>query len=277
LSERAALEAALRRAGSVPDGALGLAETALVLAALDRPKVALECYREHLAGLAAEAETEIGPDAVTIADAAVGLARLLGRRHRYQGDALTYDDMQNANLMRVIDRRKGLPVALGILYLHAARAAGLAATGIAFPAHFLIRIERRGERTILDPFGGGREMRAPELRQLVKKLAGEERELDPAFVAPVADREVLLRLENNILSRALAQGRLLRAAEVAGRMLLLAPGHAPLYREQAAIAARLGNLKQALEAAERYLALAEGTAQAEDAALLLQRLKSSLN
>ena len=43
---------------------------------------------------------------------------------RYRGDEETYDDLDNANLMRVIERRKGLPVALGILYLYAARSQG---------------------------------------------------------------------------------------------------------------------------------------------------------
>ena len=54
-------------------------------------------------------------------------------KHGYSGDELTYDDLQNANLMRVIDRRKGLPVALGILYLHAARAQGWDRSVSAFP------------------------------------------------------------------------------------------------------------------------------------------------
>ena len=43
-------------------------------------------------------------------------------KNGYSGDELSYDDLQNANLMRVVDRRKGPPVALGILYIHAARA-----------------------------------------------------------------------------------------------------------------------------------------------------------
>jgi regulator of sirC expression with transglutaminase-like and TPR domain len=277
VSERSLLKAELERAGNGPDAALELAETALVLAALDRPRVGLERYRAHLAELAREAADELSASAVTTADAALGLSRLLAGRHRYRGDELTYDDVQNANLMRVIDRRKGLPVALGILYLHAARAAGFAATGIAFPAHFLIRLDRRGERAILDPFGGGRTLAAPELRGLLKRVGGAERELDPAFLAPVGDRDVLLRLQNNILSRALAEGRLERAAEIGQRMLLLAPGRALLHREQALIAARLGNLKQARAAAEAYLAHAEGAGQAHEAAALLQRLKASLN
>jgi len=275
VSRRPALEAELERAGRLPESGIDLAGTALLLAALDRPRVALARYREHLGELASEARAEFGGG--DLAEGAAGLGRLLGERHRYQGDTLTYDDMQNANLMRVIDRRKGLPVALGILYLHAARAAGIEATGIAFPAHFLIRLARGGARAILDPFAAGRVLQAPELRELVKRVAGPEGELDPDYVTPVGDREVLLRLQNNILSRALGEGRLQRAAEVAERMLLLAPGHALLYRELALIAARLGNMKRARAAAESYMALADGPAQAHDAALLLQKLKVSLN
>ncbi len=42
------------------------------------------------------------------------LSRVIAGTFSYQGDRQTYDDLQNANLMRVIDRRKGLPVALAI-------------------------------------------------------------------------------------------------------------------------------------------------------------------
>ena len=58
----------------------------------------------------------------------------------YDGDRLNYDDPGNADFMSVIDRRRGLPVALGILYLHrAARAAGFQAMGLNTPGHFLLR------------------------------------------------------------------------------------------------------------------------------------------
>ncbi len=63
----------------------------------------------------------------------------------YRGDAETYDDLANANLIRVIERRKGLPVALGVMWLHAARAAGWAAHGVDFPAHFLVALEGSGQ------------------------------------------------------------------------------------------------------------------------------------
>jgi regulator of sirC expression with transglutaminase-like and TPR domain len=118
----------------------------------------------------------------------------------YRGDELTYDDLQNANLMRVIDRRKGLPVALGILYIHAARAQGWQAHGLNFPAHFLIAVEIAGQRAILDPFRGQRIGGAGALRGLLKSMLGEDAELSPAHSATLPNRAVLLRLQNNIKS-----------------------------------------------------------------------------
>ena len=67
-------------------------------------------------------------------------AEIVARSYGYRGDTESYDDLQNADLVRVIERRKGLPVALSILYLALARQQGWAAEGLAFPAHFLIRV-----------------------------------------------------------------------------------------------------------------------------------------
>ena len=79
------------------------------------------------------------------------LAEIVARSYAYRGDSDTYDDLQNADLVRVIERRKGLPVALSILYLHVARAQGWDAEGLAFPAHFLIRVGIDGARHVSIP------------------------------------------------------------------------------------------------------------------------------
>jgi regulator of sirC expression with transglutaminase-like and TPR domain len=135
----------LRRLGGGAEHArLPVAEAALALAVLDRP--ALDAsrggrnrYLAHLDELAREVALEADRGI-----AALWLA--LGGTFAYRGDAKTYDDLANADLMQVIDRRRGLPVTLGILYLHAARAQGWQASGLAFPGHFLIRVERPAGR-----------------------------------------------------------------------------------------------------------------------------------
>jgi regulator of sirC expression with transglutaminase-like and TPR domain len=274
---RAEAEAILTRTGSLPDAEIDLGEAALALAALDRPQVPLARYRAHLAELAEDVRAEAASLEGGV-ERAAALARVLFERHGYGGDRLTYDDLQNANLMRVIDRRKGLPVALGILMIHAARAQGWDMVGLSFPAHFLVRLEEGGgDRLILDPFGGGRILGSADLRELIKEVAGEGAELKPGHYEPVDSRAVLLRLQNNIKTRLIKEQKLEAAARVVMRMLLFAPDEPQLWREAGMIEAHLGNLKRAIGLIETYRDKSRGEAQRRHAAVLLQELAHRLH
>lgn len=271
--DRATALAFLHRLGSTEEP-LPLAEAALALAALDRPRVDVARYRHHLSALA----REVGEAAGAARDVAARIAALNGviiGRYNYEGDTLTYEDLQNANLMRVIDRRRGLPVALGILYIHAARAQGWNAVGLAFPGHFLVRLDGGG-RAILDPFNGGRTHSATDLRELLKAITGNEAELEPQHYAPVSDREILLRLQNNLKLRLMESQQHERALAVIESMMLFAPAHAGLWREAGLVNAQLGKLKTAIGQLERFMVIAPDEQQRQQAALLLQRLRSRL-
>ena len=278
--DRAEIMQALRHLADVPDDDLDLAETALLLAALERPRVALERYRLHLRDLAAAVarETAARPgDVATLEWRAAALAMVIAGEHGYRGDALTYDDLQNANLMRVIDRRKGLPVALGILYIHAARAQGWSAFGVNFPAHFLIALESGGARILLDPFSGHRLDGANELRAFLKTVAGPESELSPQHCAKLGNRAVLLRLQNNLKARLAGQGRNDRAAETLDHMLLFAPAEVDLWHEAGTLHAQAGNLRAAIAALDHYVKAVPESAPRRHALELLQTLRQRLN
>jgi regulator of sirC expression with transglutaminase-like and TPR domain len=267
------------------DGPCDIAGAALALASFDRPGVGFSWYQRHLAELAETladtlADTLIaGPagQGRDIAGCTMALAQVMVEGYGYQGDELTYDDMQNANLMRVIERRRGLPVALGILYIHTARSQGWQAEGLNFPGHFLIRLQAAGGRAILDPFHGGRALEAVDLRQLLAAIAGQDASLLPDYYEPVPDRDILLRLQNNILLRAMRQGEFERALAVIGRMQLFAPDHVPLWRESALINARLERMGAAIEALERFVILAPTSEERHEAAALLQAWRGRLN
>ena len=266
----------LRELAALNSSILPIGEAALALASFERPRVGLARYRQHLATIARDVGRHAGA-AGDLAARARALNEIILLKYGYSGDELTYDDLQNANLMRVVDRRKGLPVALGILYLHAARAQGWDSVGLGFPGHFLIRLQDGPERLILDPFHGGEVCDAAGLRDLLKAMAGQEIELSPEHYAPVADRDVLLRLQNNLKSRLLQAGRNERALRVVETMLLLAPDLAELWQEAGLLHARLGNLRAAVHALEEHVRRApEGSAR-HQAAALLQQLKSKLN
>jgi len=134
--------------------------------------------------------------------------------------------------MRVVDRRKGLPVALGILYLHAARAQGWDSVGLGFPGHFLVRLTEGAER--LDPRSISRRpgVRRGDAARIAEGDGRPGGRADAEHYAPVADRDVLLRLQNNLKSRLLQAGRHERALRTVETMLLLAPDLAELWQER---------------------------------------------
>jgi len=269
---------ALEESGQREDDDIDIGETALLLAALDQPDADLTIYREHLSKIADEVAALVpGTSTHNVAKRVQALSDVITSDRGYQGDADTYDDPQNANLINVIDRRKGLPVALAIIYLDVAHRLGWEATGINFPGHFMIRLERGTVRSIIDPFNGGLERNVADLRALLKQMAGLDAELQPDHYSPVSSRDTLIRLLNNIKLRALSGNDPERAAKIMDRMLLIAPKRLPLLQEAGAFYASIGNLRRAATVLEDFLAQSTNEARRHEAAALLHKIRSRLN
>jgi regulator of sirC expression with transglutaminase-like and TPR domain len=270
----------LLRVGKAGEGPHDIATAALMLAALDRPEKKLDPYLRHLADLseAARAEAAFAQDAETAARA---LGQVFTTRFGYDSDRTTYDEPDNADLMMVIERRRGLPVALGILYIHAARAARMDAYGLHAPGHFLLKIGVNGSEAFVDPFAGGaivdRERVAPHLG--IPMLAAEPGVPEvPETYEPVSDIDVLLRLQNNIRSRALRSHDSARAIEVGRRMAQLAPYRPPLWLDLAHLHESSGALSAARTAYEHCLkASRAGDMYHNEATLALHTLRRRIN
>lgn len=262
--------------GHREDHDIPLAEAALLFAALDHPDTDLSPYHQHLAEIAMRAAERVTrTDSVEMQVEA--LRRVMVDHYAYSGDGDTYDDPRNADLIQVIDRRRGLPVALGILYIHAARAYDADICGISFPSHFLVRLTARGQHVIIDPFFAAKTMIAADLRQRLKELQGATAEIRPADYAAVGNRDILIRLQNNIKTRAMGAGNLPRALEVLERMTALTPERSELWWETAMLHSRLGNLRTAIATLETYLAAGSPPTGAREIEELLQRLRGRVN
>lgn len=279
MSNRTDILEGLRFVGRQADSDIDIADVALRLAAVDDVNARLDTYREHLDALGTDM-IGAGKGVRTLRDRIAALRDVVFRQHGYHGDGETYDDMQNANLMRVIDRRKGIPVALGILVMHAARSQDWRITGVNFPGHFLLRLSLRGETAIVDPFHRCRRLTMEELRDMVNKMHGDTVEMHPDFIRSVDNRDILIRLQNNIKLRALQAEDNDRALEVLETMTAIAPGEASLWHERAVLEANRGNVKWAVRALEDFLSARPGGNDGEAdrrAERLLSRLKRELN
>ncbi len=252
-------------------------EATLTLSLLqhDEP-VDLVPYRQHVAQMSAAVADLVHRRGAT----PEALAEVIARSFAYRGDNQTYDDLQNADLVRVIERRKGLPVALAILYLQVARDQGWDAEGLAFPGHFLIRVGIEGARHVVDPFNDGMVRDAADLRELLRKVLGPNAQPMSGHYDPVSDQHVLLRLENNIRLRLVQREDWAGAMRVVGRMLAIAPNQPVLQYEAGQINVRLDKRRAAIASFERFLLMDEGDADGEmrqHATALLQELRHGLN
>ena len=273
--------AALDAAGSLPDTELDIAAVALQLARVDAPDADWRGAAERLTAIAraavqaATADQEA--DAGDLERRRAVLAGVLHGGFGFTGDAETYDDLANANLIRVLERGRGLPVALGILWLHAAEAAGWAAHGVDFPGHFLVALQGQRGQLVVDVFGGGAALEAPALRTLLKRVEGEGAELRPGVLRAVSRRDVLLRLQNNIKLRRLRAGTIEPALACTEDMLRIAPDAAPLWREAGLMNQRLDRIGAALTCLDRFLDLVpSGEASARIRQLTIE-LRQRLN
>jgi regulator of sirC expression with transglutaminase-like and TPR domain len=194
----------------------------------------------------------------------------------FTGDVMTYDDLANADLISVCERRKGLPVALGVLFLSAGRACGLDVAGADFPAHFLLRLESDEGPLALDPFAGGRVVFPSELVRRALHAGLPPRAADDLerLMTPVADRRVLDRLQNNVFARAFHNADFARAERAALRRALLNPTDHRPWIDVASAREGLGALNGALEAMAKASELGGDSGPA---AMARERLRRKLN
>lgn len=226
------MENAVTHLGLLEDEAIVLDSAALEIAALDREGIALGSYVDFLAGMAARAAV-LGANAASSHDRARVLARVLAEEFAFVGDNQSYDSPDNADLIRVIDRRRGLPVSLTILYVAAARRIGWEADALNTPGHVLARLGSETDPVLIDPFHQGRIVDAEELGTLLATVLGRGVRPSSEHLVPMSNRAVLVRLLMNQASRAETNGNLPRALVLFRRMTIIAPDHAHPWWERA--------------------------------------------
>jgi regulator of sirC expression with transglutaminase-like and TPR domain len=234
-------EAALSALARAPGEAFDLTACALACAAHENPDRDFTPARRTLDALA-EAARARSPR--TAAD----FARLLFADFGFAGDRETYDDPANADLPGILERRRGLPVGLGVVWRHAARAAEAPLHGVDMPGHFILRLETDAAPVFIDPFEGGATLDRADLDALARHAGRQDA---GGHLRPVSDRLIAIRLQTNLTARARAAGDVAAWERAARRRALIAPDHAAIALEHAEAAKAAGLLRDAAAAAAR--------------------------
>lgn len=265
-------ETVLTEAGQVEDDAFPLLEAAIACAIHDYPFRDPAPARTLAANAAARLKERAAAEPHDEA-----LTETLAGELRLNGDLLTYDDLANTDVLDVAERRRGLSAALAIYYLHAARLAGVTCQGVDFPGHFLLRVETADGPVAIDPFSQGRLVLPSELtrRALMAGLTPHVADRLDILMAPVSNRQALIRLQNMLFARAIRMRDYDGGERAALRVALLNPEDHRPWLDVAAAREKRGALAGALEALTRARSL-DGPAEAR-ARSVRDRVRLRLN
>ncbi len=244
-----------------------------LVSAHEQPWLEPDLLLSDLDELAADLHVPAGADVVQqIARLNHHLFTTLG----FCGDDAVYDAPFNSYLDRVLDRRKGLPILLSVVYLEVGRRVGVRCDPISFPGHFLVATRDHEPRFFVDPFGGGAVLRVEQLLAQLARLLERPilaREDAEEYLAPCTNRAVLVRMNNNLKASFLRRRDDQGALRAVDRMLIFAPTWTDLRRDRALLLARLERTGEAIASLERYLEAKPRADDADDLNAFLQQLK----
>lgn len=128
---------------------------------------------------------------------AEGVADHLFTTGHFAGNRTAYYDWHNSCLDRVIATRTGIPISLSLLMIEVARRVDVDLEGVGMPAHFLVRSVGDLER-FFDPFHQGRRLDRAGARSLFEQVTGGQVSWDDRFLDPTPNRDIVIRMLNNL-------------------------------------------------------------------------------
>ena len=181
------------------------------------------------------------------------LAHHLAVRHGFTGDATAFHDPANSLLDAVLDRRRGLPITLTIIYVAIGRRLGVPAYPITLPGHVVTGIGGAEQAVVLDPFHDGRRLDEAAITERVAELTDGRLSFRRAMLRPAPAVNVVRRLLSN-LTRDLTRVERHAEALTSVDLRLLLPNRLPDdHRVRGQLLGRLGRFDEAATAYERYL------------------------
>jgi regulator of sirC expression with transglutaminase-like and TPR domain len=171
----------------------------------------------------------------------------------FSGDTEDYYNPLNSYLPAVLERKKGLPITLSLIYKIVAERLGLRAWGVGLPGHFLVGLELDGQQMLIDPFAQGRVLTTDEAHSRMQEMFGPDVEWSDDLVRPASNRHWLTRMLQNLLNIFGSTDHYADVAAVLELEMLLWPDQNHLQRDLGLVLARCGFSQPASIWLDKYL------------------------
>lgn len=219
-----------------PDKDISLAKAALMIARLEYPELDIDDYLLKIQNIAEEIHNRL-PATANAAEILKQLNHVLFIEKGYEGNSSSYYDPRNSFLNDVIERKLGIPISLSILYIEIGNALGLPLSGIAFPGHFLVKLEISDGAIVLDPYFGGISLNEEDIEERLREYYGSKLNKSRAqgVLASSTNKEITLRIMRNLRNLYLQEENWTKALPLADIMVEMDDDKADALKARAAI------------------------------------------
>ena len=197
---------------------------------------------------------------------------------KFKPNTEDYYNPLNSYLNVVIERKRGIPITLCILYMKIARAVNFKMYPVNFPGHFLIKHileDNNSGEIIVDPFNGGRIMDDYSLKTLLDQAYPQQNiPLTHALVEKATVAHVVIRMLNN-LKGSYYEAQDMDRYNIANEMVLAIDSYNPdAVRDKGIILLKKGDSSEALKVLNTYLEINPEAEDADDILDIIRQIRS---
>jgi regulator of sirC expression with transglutaminase-like and TPR domain len=241
-----------------------LAAPAFLVARIEYPRLDPTPYLDRLERMGEAAAHHVAKDPGHDAPLAAridAINRYLFGEQGFTGNREQFEDPRNSCLNEVMDRKKGIPITMALIYIEVARRAGVRAEGINFPGHFLVRAlqdlhtDNPSAGLIVDPFHGGAILNEEDCRKLLQPHL-HEAAFEPSLLARATRRQILVRMLLNLKKLYVKMHSFPQARAATDALLALQPSSLADLRDRGLLAYHMNEFARALRDLEEYLKVA---------------------
>jgi len=180
-----------------PEEDWDLFELSLQICRVVNPKLDIDISHRILLEITSLVKSELIPENNTY-DVINTLNAVLFDSLGFDGNKDDYYNAENSYMNFVLEKRKGIPVSLSVLYQKIASGIGLKLLPVAMPGHFLLKLSMPSRELFIDPFNRGEILLEDGCQERLEQVYQEVIEFKMEFLSAVSNRDVVLRMLVNL-------------------------------------------------------------------------------
>jgi len=119
----------------------------------------------------------------------------------FKGNTENFYEPENTFFNDVMDRKKGIPISLSILYLLVCKRLNLPTYGVNLPAHFIIKYVDDKDEFYIDPYNNGIVISKSEAIKFLSRIGLTKEDFDSiSFLKIADDKDIIKRSLNNLVN-----------------------------------------------------------------------------